>query len=52
MRSGAVALVTGHVEADRIMNVILDRILLPDAGRLTVNLGLRGFGPQVPRFRG
>jgi hypothetical protein len=35
MRSGAMALVAGNVEADRVVNVILDGILLPGADRLT-----------------
>jgi hypothetical protein len=35
MSSGAMALVARNVEADRIVNVILDGILLPGADRLT-----------------
>ena len=48
MSSGAMALVARNVEADRIVNVILDGILLPGADRLTIDLRLVGFGPEVP----
>ena len=47
MRSGAMALVAGNVEADRIVNLIPDRVLAVVLkhieGRLTISIEVRGF---------
>ena len=51
MRSGAMALVAGNVEADRIVDVILDGVLLPSADCLPADLRLIRLGPQVPRVQ-
>ncbi len=49
MRRSAMALVAGSVKADRVVDVILNCVLLPGADRLPIDLGLVRFGPKIPR---
>lgn len=49
MRSRTVTLVPGNIEADRVVDVILDCVLLPGADRLPIDLSLVRFGPQITR---
>ena len=48
MRGSAVTLVPGNVETDRVVDVILDCVLLAGTYSLPVDLGLVGFGPKIP----
>jgi hypothetical protein len=47
---GAVAFMAGNVQADRVVYVVFNCVLLPSADCLPIDLGLVRFGPQVPRI--
>jgi hypothetical protein len=49
MRCRTMAFVSRHIKANRVVNVILDCILLPGADGLSADLRLIWFWPQVPR---